>query len=194
MTDGSCCFYFLSQKLTCHVVLRWTASIWYHLLFPNHHTQLKYWNGLTFCNTWAKTSPPHWVVIILWPGVVLELEEVMEAVDAVVGSRTFTAAFVALWIAGAWNGKVEWFGILPAVVRTEASKRMEVLWNAATVATRVRIYHLPLYSSVNSSLVCGIISAERGLSLRRMYGCTEVPYSTSDHSFSLPAATRAAGT
>lgn len=31
----------------------------------------------------------------------------MEAVDAVVGSRTFTAAFVALWIAGAWNGKVE---------------------------------------------------------------------------------------
>lgn len=75
----------------------------------------------------------------------------------------------------------------------EASKRTEVLWNAATVATPVcvRIYHPPLYSSVNSSLVCAIISAERGFSLRRMYGCTEVPYRTSDHSFSLPAATRA---
>lgn len=63
---------------------------------------------------------------------------------------------------------------------------MVVLWKAATVATRVEIYHIPLYSSVNSSLVCVIISAERVFSLRRMYGCTEVPYSTSDHSFSLP--------
>lgn len=63
----------------------------------------------------GKTSPPHWLLIILWPGVVLELEEVMEAVDAVVGSWTFTATFVALWITGAWNSKVEWFhGILPS--------------------------------------------------------------------------------
>lgn len=51
--------------------------------------------------------------------------------------------------------------------KSEASKRMVVLWRAATVATRVEIYHVPLYSSVNSS-VCVIISAERVFSLRRM--------------------------
>lgn len=57
--------------------------------------------------------------------------------------------------------------ILPAAAKTEASKKMVVLWKAATVATRVEIYHVPLYSSVNSSLVCVIISAEV-FSLRRM--------------------------
>lgn len=30
----------------------------------------------------------------------------MEAVDAVVRSRTLAATFVALWIAGAWNGNI----------------------------------------------------------------------------------------
>lgn len=54
--------------------------------------------------------------------------------------------------------------ILPAAAKTEASKKTVVLWKAATG----EIYHVPLYSSVNSSLVCGIISAERGFSLRRM--------------------------
>ncbi|TNN62578.1 hypothetical protein EYF80_027177 [Liparis tanakae] len=40
---------------------------------------------------------------------------------------------------------------------------------------------LPLYSSVNSSSVGVSMSVERGLSLRRdEYGCTEVPYSTTD--------------
>ena len=55
---------------------------------------------------------------------------------------------------------------------------------------RLCIYHLPLYSSVNSSSVVVSMSVERGLSLRRdEYGCTEVPYSTRDHSFSLPEET-----
>lgn len=138
-----------------------------------------------------KKSPP------LWPGVVLELEEVMEAVDAVVGSRPFTAALVALWVAGAWKGKVEWFhGIfLPAVGRTAASERVGVVWKGCDCGYPVwGFITLPLYSSVYSSLVWAIISAEWGFSLRRMYGCTEVPYSTSDHSFSLPAATRAVWT
>lgn len=60
--------------------------------------------------------------------------------------------------------------ILPAAAaaKTEASKKMVVLRKAVTVATRVEIYHVPLYSSVNSSLVCVMISAERVFSLRRM--------------------------
>lgn len=35
------------------------------------------------------------------PGVVLELEEVVEAVDAVIGSRTFTAVLIAFRVTGA---------------------------------------------------------------------------------------------
>lgn len=112
----------------------------------------------------------------------------MEAVDALVGSWTFAAPLVALWIAGAWNGKVEDF--MEFFLRWSEWKLPQ--GGGAAAAPCVRIYHLPLYSSVNSSLVCAMISAERGFSLRRIYGCTEVPYSTSDHSFSLPAATRAA--
>lgn len=37
------------------------------------------------------------------PGVVLELEEVVEAVDAVMGSRTFAAVLVALGITRTWR-------------------------------------------------------------------------------------------
>lgn len=108
----------------------------------------------------------------------------MEAVDAVMGSRTFAAAFVALWIAGSCKRQD-----LMIPLGLSCGSRNGSSENAATVATRVGVYHVPLYSSVNSSLVWVIVSVERGFSPRRMYGCTEVPYNTSDHSFSLPVAT-----
>lgn len=37
------------------------------------------------------------------PGVVLELEEVVEAVVAVMGSRTFAAALIAFGVTGSWG-------------------------------------------------------------------------------------------
>lgn len=62
---------------------------------------------------------------------------------------------------------------------------MHYLTNPATFLILVMTEDdLPTYSSLNSS--SGDSGAERVLSLREEYGCTEVPYSTSDHSFSLP--------
>lgn len=59
----------------------------------------------------------------------------MEAVDAVVGSRTFAAAFVALWVAGACNGEVGGFhgclqkggGTAAAPLREDSSPTVVVL-------------------------------------------------------------------
>lgn len=97
------------------------------------------------------------------PGVVLELEEVVEAGDALLRAWPFTAIVPTLRVAGALCKKTQ-----TDELSSESFHRYPVMHNI------IRKKHLPTYSSLYSSSD-GVSATERVLSLRNEYGCMEVP-------------------